>query len=320
MTPRLMPFVGLTRLAFTELVRQPVCLLIALASVALSTALPLMIAHQLGQQGGLARDGALAFELTGGALLVAYAACSTLSREMRSGTILTILSRPIGRGTLFLAKFVAVALLVVLFVLCSACAALLAERLAPRYFETDWHGVRLLLVVPFAAFIPAALLNWRRGWNVTAWSWCFLVAALVVVTLALSRVDSEGHVGRLGEFLDWRLVPATVLIGAGLLILAAFALGLAAHLPLAPTVTILLVLLFASLLSGYLSQLTAHWPSVAATVRTLLPDLQRFWPDDDLVGDAPLGWRAVGLASLYGFVYTAGILCLGVAAFRNRQF
>ena len=97
-----MPFVHLTRLAFTELVRQPVCLLITLASVALSTALPLMIAHQLGQQGGLARDGALAFELTGGTILAAYAACSTLSREMRSGTILTILSRPIGRSTLFL--------------------------------------------------------------------------------------------------------------------------------------------------------------------------------------------------------------------------
>ena len=315
-----MPFVHLTRLAFTELVRQPVCLLITLASVALSTALPLMIAHQLGQQGGLARDGALAFELTGGTILAAYAAFSTLSREMRSGTILTILSRPIGRGTLFLSKFTAVALLVALFTLCSVCAALLAERLAPRFFETDWYGVRLLLCVPVAVFVPAAILNWRRGSNIAAWGWGFLVVTLALVTAALSRVDSEGHVGRLGEFLDWRLAPAAVLVGAGLLILAALALGLAAHLPLAPTVTFLMVFLFAGLLSGYVATLVAGWPPLATAIRTLLPDLQMFWPADDLAGDSTLGWRAVGSASLYGLAYTAGALCLGAAAFRNRQF
>lgn len=315
-----MPFVYLTRLAFTELVRQPVCLLIALASVGLSTALPLMIAHQLGQQGGLARDGALAFELTGGTILAAYAACSTLSREMRSGTILTILSRPIGRSTLFLAKFAAVALLLALFTFCSICAALLAARLAPHFFETDWHGVRLLLCVPLAVFIPAAILNWRHGSNVAAWGWGLLVVALTLVTAALSRVDAEGHIGRLGEFLDWRLVPAAVLVGAGLLILAALALGLAAHLPLAPTVTILMVLLFAGLLSGYVAHLASRWPASATTIRTLLPDLQMFWPADDLYGDATFDWRTVGAASLYGLAYTTGVLCLGAAAFRNRQF
>ncbi len=320
MAVRPMPLFYLTRLAFTELVRQPVCLLIALASVALSTGLPLMIAHQLGQQGGLARDGALAFELTGGAILAAYAACSTLSREMHSGTILAILSRPISRETLFLAKFAAVALLVMLFTICSACAALLAERLAPRFFETDWYGVRLLLAVPVAVFVPGALLNWRRGSNVAAWGWCFLVVALVLVTAALSRVDAEGHVGRFGEFLDWRLVPAAMLVGAGLLILAAFALGLAAHLPLAPTVVLLLVLLFAGLLSGYVAHLASRWPPVATAIRTLLPDFQMFWPADDLAGDAALSWRSVGAAALYGLVYTTGVLCLGTAAFRNRQF
>ena len=320
MSASVIPLFHLTRLAFTELVRQPVCLLITLASVALSTALPLMIAHQLGQQGALARDGALAFELTGGAILAAYAAFSTLSREMNTGTILTLLSRPIGRGTLFLAKFAAVTLLVVLFTVCSAFAALLAERLAPRYFETDWYGVRLLLAVPVAVFVPAAFLNWRCGSNVPAWGWCFLVVALALVTAALSRVDSEGHVGRLGEFLDWRLVPAAALIGIGLLILAAAALGLAAHLPLAPTVLLLLVLLFAGLLSSYIARLVSHCPPVATAIRTLLPDFQAFWPADDLAGDSPLGWRAVGAAALYGITYTAGVLCLGAAAFRNRQF
>ncbi len=316
----LMRFGVLTRLAFTDLVRQPICLLITLASAALSIVLPLLTAHQLGQQTDLARDSALAFEFTGGAILVAFAACSTLSTETRDGTILTILCRPIGRGTFFLAKFAAVCGVVALFVASSTCAALLAERLTPRYFETDWLGVRLLLAVPVVTLVPAAVINWRSGRSMPAWTWILLLPALAVVVLAVSRVDAEGHPGRLGQFLDGRLVPAAVLVGVGLLILAALALGLAARLRLTPTVMILLCLLFSGLISGYAADQLNRWPAAALSLRTLLPDLQRFWPADDLSGGAPFGWRTVGAASVYGLVYTAGVLCLGMAAFRHRQF
>lgn len=316
----LMRFGSLAKLAFTELVRQPVCVLIAITSAALSIVLPLLSAHQLGQQADLARDSALAFEFTGGALLVAFAACSTLSAETRDGTILTILCRPIGRGTFFLAKFAAVAGIVVLFASCSTCAALLAERLTPRYFETDWFGVRLLLAVPVVIFIPAAVINWRTGQSAAPWAWFFLLSALATIVVVLGRVDAEGHPGRLGQFLDGRLVPAAALVGVGLLILAALALGLAAHLPLAPTAMILMTLLFAGLISGYIADLLQGCRPAAIALRTLLPDLQRFWPADDLSGGAPFGWRPVGAAASYGFLYIAGVLCLGMAAFRHRQF
>ncbi len=313
-------YVVLTRLALTELARQPVCFLITLTCVALSTALPLLTAHQLGQQSGLARDGALAFEFVGGALLAAFAACSTLANEARRGTILTLLSRPLSREMLFLAKFTAVAMVVFMFVACCACAALLADRLVPRYFETDWFGVRLLLAVPVVSLVPAAVLNWRRGWSVAAWGWLFLLLSLVIVTIVLSRIDAEGHTGRVGQYIDGRLIPAAVLVGVGLLILSALALSLAAHLPLAPTVTILLVWLFAGLVSQYMARLADAWTPLAAVIRTAIPDLQAFWPADDLSGGAAFGWNSLGSAARYGFLYTFGLLCLGMAAFRYRQF
>jgi hypothetical protein len=316
----LMRFGFLARLAFTELVRQPLCLLITLATAALSIILPVLTAHQMGQQSDLARDSALAFEFTGGVILVAFAACSTLSAETRNGTILTILSRPIGRGTFFLAKFTAVCGIAALFVASSTGAALLAVRLTPRYFETDWFGVRLLLAVPVVALVPAAVINWRTGRSAPAWAWLFYLGALSAMTLVLSRIDAEGHTGHLGQFLDGRLIPAAALVGVGLLILAALALGLAAHLPLAPTTVILMALLFAGLISGYAAERLQGCPPVAISLRMILPDLQMFWPADDLSGSDPFGWRTVGAASLYGLVYTAGVLCLGMAAFRHRQF
>lgn len=320
MSSGLRQFAILTRLAFVELVRQPVAFLLALSCMVLSIVLPLLSAHQLGQQAGLARDGALAFELVGGAVLTAYAACSTLSSELRRGTILTLLSRPLPREILFLAKFSAVAALLAGFVGCSACAALLAERMTPRFFETDTFGLRVLTAVPFVALLPAAWLNWRKGWSFPACGWALLGLALAAAVVALSRVDPEGHQGHPGQFVDLRLVPAAVLVGIGLLILAALALGLAAHLPLAPTAAILLAVLFAGLMSDYLAQQFSTCAPAAGAVRLVLPDLQRFWPADDLSGEAPFGWRSLGGAAGYGALYTAGLLCLGMAAFRRRQF
>ena len=320
MTDGLRQFSVLSRLAFTELVRQPVCLMVVLTTVALSIVLPMSIAHQLGQQGDLARDGALAFEFVGGAILAAFAACSTLSRETRSGTLLTVLSRPVSRHTFFLAKFGAVAALLALFIGCSACAALLAERMAPRFFETDARALRLLGLVPLLTFVPAAWANWRHGASFTARAWILLPLSLLLVAVLISRFDSEGHAGHLGQYLDTRLIPATVLVGVGLLILAALALALATHLPLAPTAGLLLGCLFAGLLSDHLAGLWHGHPIWTGAIRGLLPDLQRFWPADDLAGGAPFGWSIVGRATLYGVAYAAGLLCLGVAAFRQRQF
>ena len=317
---RFKPFAALAGLALTELFRQPATFLLILTHIAFTVLVPLCVSHQLGQQTHLAVDSALAFEFVIGLILAGYAASSTLHNECRSGTILIVFSKPVGRLMFFLAKFTAVALLLAFFVFCSSAAAVLAERLTPRNFEFDRLGLILLLAAPFVAFIPAALLNLRTRLSFVPTALFFTALVLTALVLVLSAIDREGHRVALGSMIEWRIIPACLLEGLALLLLAAIAISLSTRLAAPATVATLLILLFTGLVSDHLSHLLAAAPPAGFFLKMILPDLQSFWPADQLADGGRISGALIGHAAVYTAAYASGVLCLGYTAFRNRQF
>lgn len=313
-------FIALTGLALTDLFRQPATLILILANITCTLLVPLAIAHQLGQQTHLAVDSALAFEFVFGLILAGYAASSTLHNECRSGTILIIFSKPVGRLMFFLAKFTAVALLLAFFVYCSGAATLLSERLAPRNFEFDQLGVNLLMASPVVVFIPAAILNFKNRRSFVPTALALSALTLTAMVLVLAAYDREGGRVAFGTMIDWRLIQASILEGIALLLLATIAISLAARFSAPATVTLLLFLLFTGLVADHLATLLAALPPAAFAVRMLLPDIQSFWPADQLAEGGSLTVSMIRHAVIYALAYGAGVLCLGYSAFRNRQF
>jgi len=320
MPPSLSKFATLTRLSVTELVRQPICLLLTLGATVLTITVPLATAHQIGQQSNLARDSALAFQFVIGMLLAAHASCSTLTAEIRSNTALTVLSKPVGRDMLFAAKFAAVAAVVLLFGLCSAAAGLLADRLAPRFFEFDALGLTLAAAAIGAPLAAAGAANAFRGARFSSTALAALAFSLWAAALTLAFFDREGNPARFGADMDWRLIPAAALVTLALVLLSALALSLATRLPAAPTAAILATALFAGLISSYLIAILPRVAAARFALRAALPDLQSFWPADDLAAGGPLDPNALLRASLYATLYTGGLLCFGTLSFRRRQF
>ncbi|MDP6848726.1 MAG: hypothetical protein QGI24_08055, partial [Kiritimatiellia bacterium] len=136
-----------------EAVRQPVCLLLSATCVLLTAIIPMVLMHNLGEDGRIARDSGLAFHLVFGLFISGYAACSSLSREMHSGTAAVVLSKPVDRALFFLAKYAGVTVLVFLFSACACISTLLAERTAERFisnstllgYVTDWQTGKMLI-------------------------------------------------------------------------------------------------------------------------------------------------------------------------------
>ncbi len=313
-------FIALTGLALTDLFRQPATFLIILTSMACTILVPLAISHQLGQPSRIAVDSALAFEFVFGLVLTGFTACSTLHNECQSGTILIVFSKPVSRLMFFLAKFTAITLLLAFFVYCSSAASLLAERLAPRNFEFDILGVYLILASPFIAFIPAGLMNFRtqRSFVPSAlFLYALTLAALVVI---LSTFDREGHHVAFGSMIEWRIISACLLEGIALVLLAAIAISLASRLAAPATVMILLFLLFTGLVSDHLANLLATLPPAGFVLQMILPDIQHFWPADQLADGGIISGTVIGHAAIYAVLYSGGVLGLGYAAFKNRQF
>jgi hypothetical protein len=120
---------------------------------------------------------------------------------------------------------------------------------------------------------------------------------------------------------DWRLVPAALLILFALWILAALALACSTRFDMIPTLTICSALFLVGLMSDYLFGRPAErgvwWGSV---LYTLIPNWQNFWLADALdSGRSTFHWGYVGKAFAYLVCYVGAALAVAVTLFEDRE-
>ena len=315
----LQQFIAIARLALLETLRQPIILLLALASLTFIALLPLLITHVLGDGQRIVRDSALALHLVSGLVLGTYAACASLRDEVRRGTASAVLSKPVGRPLFLLAKFAGLATVMVLYSFLLAIAVILAARTAAEDFVFDaWGSIPLLLAILLALLI-GGLQNFllRRPFASRAFA-----ALLVLVPLALvisGYFDTEGQrTAVYASALPLQTLPASALITMAILLLSGLSVSLATRFDVVPTMTFCATLLMGGLMADYLLGTLAATHPAAAALYGLLPNFQHFWAVDALAhGEIP--WSYVGQAAEYGVLYLAGILCAGIVAFRHME-
>ena len=94
--------------AFMELVRQPIFLLLTTATAAFEIFLATPYYFAFGDEPKLVKNSVLAVMLLAGLFGAVLTASSSLGREIRTGTALAVLSKPIGRAQFLFAKYVSV--------------------------------------------------------------------------------------------------------------------------------------------------------------------------------------------------------------------
>ena len=327
MWPRIRQFVVLARLTTVENLRQPICLLLTTACVVFIAVVPLFQLHDFGEEGKLARNSGLALHFVFGLFVAGYAACTSLEREMRQGTAATVLSKPVSRELFFLAKYAGIAGVVLAFSLCAGVATLLSERVATKFvysahrvgYVMDTRTGVMLLLAPAAAYLGAAIWSYctRRAFQGTAFG--FLVVALLAVLFVCGFFDRSGALAPFDARVQWRIVPASLLLTQALLVLAAIALGLSTRLTTAPTLTICCVVFVIGLMSDYLFGRHAATSPVGALVYAIVPNWQHFWVSDALRNGGVLPWPYLGQAMLYAVTYGAAAILFGILSFRRSE-
>ncbi len=314
----------LASLTTAELLRQPICLLLTTACIVLTMAVPLITAHNIGESGRLARDSGLAFQLMLGLALAGYAACATLQRERQAGTLAAVLSKPVGRWTFFIAKFIGISTVILVFSLCGSLATLLAERVAMHYstnagYRIDYLTAAEVMACPVIACAIGAWANFRHKRAFSASALLALPLLITLVTAACSFVSREGqwHIASYQPQLQWPILAAALLVTFGLILLAAIALSLAVRLPLTPVVAICFGLLLLGLTADTLLGASSH--PLGRILYNLTPNWQNFWVADAIAGGGTIPLVRIAQTALYTFLYTTGVLCLGGAAFQHAE-
>jgi ABC-type transport system involved in multi-copper enzyme maturation permease subunit len=102
-------FLNIAINAFMELVRQPIFLLLMTGSVLFEIFLAVPYYFAFGDEMKLVKTTTLAVMLLAGLFGSVLSASASLARELRTGTALAVLSKPVGRAQFLLAKYVGLA-------------------------------------------------------------------------------------------------------------------------------------------------------------------------------------------------------------------
>lgn len=315
-------FVTIARNAFMELIRQPVVLLLMTASALFCLFLATPYYFALGDEPQLVKHSTLAVMLLTGLFGAVVSASSSLAREIRAGTALAVLSKPVGRARFITAKFAGVAAALTLLAYVNLLACLLASRMAfDAYGSPDLFALGIFALALALAYALGGLSNFflRRPFVSDA-----VFAVLAATTLAFVVVNFFDQHGRPQEFahgVDWGLVPAGVLILFALWVLAGLAIACSTRLDTIPTLAVCSAVFFLGLISDYLFGRAAErgewWGAVLYSV---VPNWQLFWLADAVgTGLGEFHWGYVGKAAVYMVCYVGAALAAAVVLFEDRE-
>lgn len=312
-------FLAIARLTALEAIRLPIAFLLFSTVLCLIAVLPLTLSHTLGESMKFVRDGALAFMWVSGLLLSAHLACSSITAEMRRGTVSAVLSKPVQRPIFFLAKFTGIVWILTLFSIGLIMAVMISTRTARTPYIADWRAAVPFGLAIVCAFLVGGLINFFLRRPFVSNTFVALFVLLTGAFLYAGLAGEDGGFIPFGELYDFRILPAGLLIGLAILVLAALSVSLATRFRTIPTLAICGGLFLLGLLSDYLFGRFVDSSWLSALLYRILPNWQHFWVVDALAGEGSIPLSYVGLAAGYALVYLSGILLLGMASFQRTE-
>ena len=187
-----------------ELVRQPVLLVLFTLSTVVCFGLASVPYFGLGYNDRqneafdleLVENGALSVMLISGLFAAVICASSSLAEEIRTGTALAVLSKPVSRVHFIVGKYLGLAGALAVVTYANLVGVLLASRGAfDAYGRPDEIGTLLFIVFIFLAWVGAAFLNYFLNKQFVPWAvfltLCFMTMAFLVICCMDKEVAAE---------------------------------------------------------------------------------------------------------------------------------
>lgn len=317
-------FITIASNAFMELVRQPIFLLLMSVSASFEVFLSCINYFGFGDEPKLVKNSVLAVMFLAGLFAAVLSASSSVAREIRTGTALAVLAKPVGRAQFLLAKFFGLAAALTLLTYVNMIAALLASRMAfDAYGDVDFPALGIFSGALVLAYAIAGFTNFflRRPFMADAVFSVVVMLTIAFVVIHFVKKDLRGMQTYTG--IDWRMIPASLLILFALWILAALALACSTRLDVIPTLAICSALFLVGLMSDYFYQQAGGTlkggPWWASTLYAVTPNWQLFWLADVLESGKqfPLGYLGKAFGYMAGYVGAA--LALALVLFEDRE-
>lgn len=254
---------AISRNAFVESVRQPILFVLVLLSGLLQVFNTWNTGYSMAdtESSQVAGDTKLLFDIglatifVIATILAAFIATAVISREIENKTVLTVVSKPVGRVTLVLGKFFGVAGAIMASVVIMLVFLMLAVRHGVMSTAADsidgpvvYFGVGCVLV----SLLLAGWGNYFYGWNFPQ-TVIAVLTPLSLVAYVLVLFFNKNWIPQplTNDFKD-QVVIASLCLGLAILVLTSVALAASTRLGQVATIVVCLGVFMAALLSNYM--------------------------------------------------------------------
>lgn len=310
-------FYRLTLNTFRECVREPIFFLLLLVGLVLICILPMFSMFVFREQVKLVVDSSMATTMVLGLIVAALCSSHTITREMRNGTVLLLLSNPVPRYTFITAKIVGVTMALTVFTFSMIAASFVAVMIAKDQFRLDFGAMAFYYGVLAVCALTAAVLNYLKGISFPSAITFLTAAALPIYAVLLYLVqgapDDEGFIPPL------QFITALSLLFPAVWLMGAISAALATRCGIVTNLTSCSILFFLGLISKYVS---THWLGGGFSgdlFSAILPNWQYFWMADALAAHTQIPLRYLGWALVYSIIYGGFWAVWAMALFNDRE-
>ncbi|MFK7884234.1 MAG: ABC transporter permease [Phycisphaerales bacterium] len=253
----------IARNAFVESVRQPVYLVTILIAGLLQVINVWVSGFTMGHQnvpgevGGddkLLLDVSLATVFVCGMVLAAFIATASISREIENKTILTVVSKPIGRTTVILGKWLGVSVAMLIAIIIMVAFLLLGLRHGVMSTAADifdqpvvTFGVGGLLL----CLVLAAATNFLYGWSFPQVATLLIAPVIWVGYLIVLMISKKWEWQPINTDFKPQIMLACFALGMALLVITSIAVAASTRLGQVMTIVTCMVFFLGGLLSNY---------------------------------------------------------------------
>lgn len=307
--------------AFMELVRQPIFLLLMTTSTSFIVFLSSVYYFGLGDDQIMTKQSMLAVMFLAGLFGAVLSASAAVAHEIRTGTALAVLAKPVGRAQFLVGKFLGLAGALTVLTYVNYLAALISSRMAfDAYGDPDEIGLGIFFGLIILAYALGGFTNFFLRRPFVPDAVFFFVGMVTVSFVIINFINQHGELQKFATGVDWRLTPASILILFALWILAGIALACSTRWEMIPTLAICSAIFLLGLMSDYFFGLQAAkgvwWASI---LYAITPNWQVLWLSDALEAGRSIPWSYVGKAVGYVVGYLGAALALALLLFEERE-
>ena len=314
----------LARNTFVECIREPVYFLMLICALCINGLYPTAAMFVFREQIKFVVDSTMATSLVFSLVIAVVCSAHTISREMRNGTVLLLMSKPVTRFAFVAAKIFGIISAVTVFLFLLNCSALISVLIAKDQFRLEFSLMGIYYGALSAAAVYGGLRNYFKQLSFTSNTLTALlvlipVIAVVFYIIRVSAFHSPAEIDP-EEFIEARhLVPALLLLFPAAWTMGTISAALATRIELVSNLTICTVIFLLGLVSKFFVLQWVGTGAASSFLRTLLPNSQYFWMADAIAARQEIPASYILWALVYVIFYIGFWSLLALAFFNERE-